>query len=590
MVTKMNRLVTHPAATFLIALLIAVPSVAVAGDSLAVVAPIPRPGPYPVACSNVAQDFSRLAALEMASEYWRGLPRGDGSPRYVTDLLSEPEGSLPYAYTAPSDSELFGRYAGRAITDVALVCYPTTAENTRPDYPLPNGESVPHMQRGTDAPILPFGGRLPVILFSHGYAGSPLEIEYFRAQLTLASFGYVTVAPFHGDLRWSLLGFEGIFEDGLPSGTLWRDFVALQALRPVSASAMLDALSAHAQWKDAIDLSRIGGFGISQGGETMMLLAGAAVTTTVFQGSKRVTHDTRLAAAVGYVPYFGLSFLPAFGRDSQGIDGVSLPFLAIGGTDDDLAPIERIEQGVRRLGGTRSLVAITGLRHDLAPAYPDDIFTWAITFIDAQMGGDPAALAKLQRMASVAGGAEDIRRIDYTAPGAASGDERLVVEYFHEAFGHYFVTEEAAEQAALDAGSPPGWKRTGLAFKAVHANAAAGLPNCRFFGVFGNVSTHFFTNNGDECAESDGPGRRGCSRATRFARTPRSATIVLPIACGSQRLYNNSMGGAINHRYTTSASEAEALAGNGWVDRRRGVLHATLIRSCAHSTRRFKQR
>ena len=129
-----------------------------------------------------------------------------------------------------------------------------------------------------------------------------------------------------------------------------------------------------------------------------------------------MTHDARLAAAVGYVPYFGLSFLPAFGRDSRGIDGVSLPFLAIGGTDDNLAPIERIEQGVRRLGGTRSLVAITGLQHDLEPAYPDDIFTWAIIFIDAQLGGDPAALAKLQRMASVAGGAEDIRRIDYTAP------------------------------------------------------------------------------------------------------------------------------------------------------------------------------
>ena len=70
--------------------MIAVPSVAVAGDSLAVVAPIPRPGPYPVACSNVAQDFSRLGTLESANEYWRGLPRGDGSPRYVTDLLSEP--------------------------------------------------------------------------------------------------------------------------------------------------------------------------------------------------------------------------------------------------------------------------------------------------------------------------------------------------------------------------------------------------------------------------------------------------------------------------------------------------------------------
>jgi hypothetical protein len=74
------------------------------------------------------------------------------------------------------------------------------------------------------------------------------------------------------------------------------------------------------------------------------------LTTTVFQDSKPVTFDARLKSAVGYIPYFGLSFLPAFGRDQEGVDGVTLPFLAIGGTDDNLAQIERIEQGVRRLG------------------------------------------------------------------------------------------------------------------------------------------------------------------------------------------------------------------------------------------------
>ena len=42
---------------------------ALGADSLAVVAPIARPGPYPVACSNVAQDFGRLGPLETASEY-----------------------------------------------------------------------------------------------------------------------------------------------------------------------------------------------------------------------------------------------------------------------------------------------------------------------------------------------------------------------------------------------------------------------------------------------------------------------------------------------------------------------------------------
>jgi hypothetical protein len=327
---------------------------------------------------------------------------------------------------------------------------------------------------------------------------------------------------------------------------------------------MLDSLSAHAQWRDAIDLSRISGFGISQGGETMMLLAGAGLTTTVFQDYKPVTRDTRLTSAVGYVPYFGLSFLPAFGRDQQGIDGVTLPFLAISGTDDNLAQIERTEQGVRRLSGTRSLVAITGLQHDLEPAYPDDIFTWSITFLDSQLRGDAAATARLQRMAQVAGGAEDVRRIDYTAPGAATGDERIVVEFFHEGFGHYFVTADPAEAAGLDQNPASGWTRTGLAFKAVDANAAAGLPNCRFFGIFGNVSTHFYTINPDECAGlmSMPPWvfEQYAFRADAAASDDCPADRFRVV-----RVYNNSIGNAPNHRYTTSASEAASLAHNGWI-------------------------
>jgi predicted dienelactone hydrolase len=544
---------------FLVAL---VAHTADAADSLATIAPVPRPGPYPVACSNVAQDFARLAPLETADMYWRGVPRDDGAARYVTELLSEP-GALTYSYTVPDDGVLFGRFANAAVTDVAIVCYPTTAANTRADYALPDGRSIPRMQRGDDAPILAGPGPFPTILFSHGYAGSPIESTYFGAQLTLASFGYVTVAPFHGDLRWSLLGFEAILDDGITAETLWRDYVAMQALRPITASRLLDRLAAHPQWAGALDLAHVGGFGVSQGGETMMLLAGGALTTTVFQDSKPVTHDARLTSAVGYIPYFGLSFLPAFGRDQEGLDGVTLPFLAIGGTDDNLAQIERIEQGVRRLRGTRSLVAITGLQHDLEPSFPDDIFTWSIVFLDAQMRGDAAAMAELQRMTGVAGGGEDVRRVDYTAPLPATGDERIVIEYYHEGFGHYFVTADADEAAGLDTGAG-GWARTGLAFKATDAASTAGLPNCRFFGIFGAISTHFYTINADECAglmqappwqfekyafRAEFPNAEDC---------PHDRTRVM-------RLFNNFKGGALNHRYTTSASEAASLASDGWI-------------------------
>jgi len=534
-----------------------------AADSLAVIAPVPRAGPYPVACSNVAQDFSRVGPNETAEMYWRGTPREDGAPRYVIELLAEPSGALGYTTHVPDDPVLFGRYANAQVTDVFIVCYPTTAANARPDYALPDGRVIPRMQRGTEGPILPGPGPFKVVVFSHGYGGSPIESTYFGAQLTLASFGYVTVAPFHGDLRFSLIGFEAILEEGITAETLWKDYVAMQALRPLGASHMLDLLAASIQWEPFLDLANVGGFGVSQGGETMMLLAGAALTTTVFQDAKRVTLDPRLTSAVGYIPYFGLSFLPAFGRDNAGIDGVTLPFLAIGGTDDNLAQLERIEQGVRRLGGTRSLVAITGLKHDLEPSHPDDIFTWSIVFLDAQMRADAHAMATLQRMTSVAGGGEDVRRIDYTAPLPATGDERIVIEYHHAGFDHYFVTADAAEAAGLDTGAG-GWARTGLAFKATDAAAASGLPNCRFFGIFGAVSTHFYTINADECAGlMTTPPWQFENYAFR-AEFP-NAEDCAPDRTRVVRLFNNFKGGALNHRYTTSASEALSLADDGWI-------------------------
>jgi hypothetical protein len=60
----------------------------VASAPTAVVQPLPLPGPYAVAGSNVVQDFSRVGAGEDVTNYWEGLP-SDNGPRYATDLLLE---------------------------------------------------------------------------------------------------------------------------------------------------------------------------------------------------------------------------------------------------------------------------------------------------------------------------------------------------------------------------------------------------------------------------------------------------------------------------------------------------------------------
>jgi predicted dienelactone hydrolase len=373
-----------------------------------VVQPLPLPGPYAVACSNVVQDFSRVGAGEDVQSYWEGMPSDNGTQRYATALLADPGNTLIATVTAPMDSNLYGSFAGQPFAFVVLACYPTTAGNPYDNYSLPTGKVVPHMQTGSDAPLFADpSARYPVLAFSHGYTGSPLSGDYISALSVFASYGYVVVAPFHGDLRFSDLRIDNL-GDAIAVLLHLSDFTAMQALRPLSISAALDLVLGHPQWQGHIDATRIGGFGASMGGETMMLLGGAGLTTS-YPGlsSNQVTRDLRIKAAVGYVPYFGQPFLPAFGRDQNGLVGINLPFLGISGTADTTAPIIEVEIGMSRLTGTRELVALAGVTHGFDLASTNDIFTWTLTFLDAEVRGNTATKSQLSTMASVADGGDD---------------------------------------------------------------------------------------------------------------------------------------------------------------------------------------
>ena len=101
------------------------------------VPPLPLPGPYAVECSNVAQDFSRLAPGEDAFLYWRGVARANGSLRRPADLLTNPADTPMVTVDAPNNHDLFGSFAGRSFSYVVVICHPTSAANPRPDYALP---------------------------------------------------------------------------------------------------------------------------------------------------------------------------------------------------------------------------------------------------------------------------------------------------------------------------------------------------------------------------------------------------------------------------------------------------------------------
>jgi predicted dienelactone hydrolase len=309
-----------------------------------------------------------VPAGETAEYYWRGVSVGQ-IERYVTSLLVDRASAFVSTFTAPDDPSLFARWSGRTLTYALLVCYPTTGDNTRASYKLPRDVVVPHMQRGGEPPIFASSARLPVMLFSHGYGGSPLSGSYLDAIVAFASWGYVVVAPFHGDFRYSIFGPDNGGNEDLYV-PIWDEFVAMQSTRALSLSAALDVVAAHDHWRDHIDLSRVAAFGISQGGETIMLAGGAALTNVLgTHAAKRVTFDPRIRAAVGYVPYFGIHEIPAFGDQQQGVDGVSLPYLALSATEDRIAPIEVTRMALDRMtaSAARSSSAASATRSNSPP-------------------------------------------------------------------------------------------------------------------------------------------------------------------------------------------------------------------------------
>src|SRR5690242_20386695 len=92
-------------------------------DPLAVVPPTDF-GPYPAACSDIAQNTSPPTGN--LSDYWEGQPF-DGNQHYITEILTEPADTPTYQVAVPNDSELYDGQAGNAVTFVALICYPTSA-------------------------------------------------------------------------------------------------------------------------------------------------------------------------------------------------------------------------------------------------------------------------------------------------------------------------------------------------------------------------------------------------------------------------------------------------------------------------------
>jgi hypothetical protein len=148
------------------------------------------------------------------------------------------------------------------------------------------------------------------------------------------------------------------------------------------------------------------------------------------------------------------------------------------------------------------------------------------------------------------------------------------VEYYYPPWNMYFVTAIAAEIAALDNGTFPGWQRTGLQFNVypLAGAPASSFTVWRFFStIFDPKSAHFYTANVVEynaLVNGFGWQLEGPVFATPMPAGDGSCPFgSIPI----YRLYNNGMGGAPNHRFTTDINVRGLMIGAGWIPEGQGI-------------------
>jgi len=548
-------------------------------------------GPYAVACSNVEQDYAR--ATDAVSSYWEGTR--DQRSRYIAELLVAPQNAIRYTVRAPNDGMLFRNFRNRDVEFVALVCYPTRDDNLRAAFALPDGDFLPAMQRGDEAPIFaePCTGEgdvdcnrphaWPLMMYSHGLGGSPLSSGYIETLLRFASHGYIVAAPFHADPRFSRITIDEL-DDVLYVLSRGEELVEMQAMRPLAIQGLLDYLLNHPDYAPHVDPQRIAGFGASMGGQSMMLVAGAELTYDLFTSrSRQVLHDRRLKAIVTFVPYSGINVLPAFGDDQHGVSDVSVPYLGIAGTEDRIAPRHTTKNAVEQLQGTRYLVAVEGMGHGSNPEVMDEAYSWYLTFLDANLNGDRHALSRLYRATRVAGGVNDFIEIAVQSSVPALPGETVVREFYHSGLNHFFLTAGEGEANGLIAHPESGWLPTGYAFAAAPANMANGSARavCRFYGdpVIG-PNSHFYTASPLECnglidiEARTPPGQpawhlEGLAFAINLADTTQGCPDDAPFPVW--RTYNRHAGEFVNefrldpnHRYLTDVEELQAMSNLDW--------------------------
>ena len=262
------------------------------------------------------------------------------------------------------------RLAAVIVTAFAFFAAPAFAANVGfEEVKIANGEEAPltvGIWYPTDAPATehasgnitqrvamgaPIAGRdLPLVVMSHG--GGGWYDGHYDTALALARAGFVAAAVSHaGDT----------FDDQSRVLQPWR--------RAAQLHRLVDYMLGEWPWHERLDVNRIGAFGFSNGGFTVLVAAGGVPDLSAIapyceahpdhdlcEALKHAgvdlhvgadvpasawVHDPRIKAAVVAAPAFGF----AFGR--TGLSGVRVPVQLWRAADDRHQPNPYYEEAVR---------------------------------------------------------------------------------------------------------------------------------------------------------------------------------------------------------------------------------------------------
>ncbi len=236
------------------------------------------------------------------------------------------------------------------------------------------------------------GSRLPLVVILHGQSGDFVG----HGDTALALAGFVAAALTH-------------------TGDNYRDQSRAldMAARPRQLHVLVDAMIGH--WAGGVvDASRVGAFGFSSGGFTVLTLAGGnprlslvgphceahpdffdcrliaahrQAGTPAVAAPAHFTHDVRIRAIVVAAPALGFTFMP------HGLDGVTIPVQLWRAGDDDILPSPLYAEAVAAaLPRPPEMHVVPHARHyDFLAPCPDALARIAPAICTSEAGFDRAA-------------------------------------------------------------------------------------------------------------------------------------------------------------------------------------------------------